>query len=44
MLMKGWPLVYRHHAFWRRWMVYQAAEGAAFVVMLPPDFGQDLGL
>ena len=42
MLMHGWPLVYRHHAFWRWWAVAQGAVGSDCVVVVPPAFDQDL--
>lgn len=40
--MHGWPLVYRHHAFWRWWAVAQGAVGSDCVVVVPPAFDQDL--
>jgi hypothetical protein len=42
MSMHGWPLVYRHHAFWRWWAVAQGAVGSDCVGVVPPAFDQDL--
>ena len=44
MLMHGGPLVYRHHAFWRRWTVAEGAVGPDGVVVMPPALDQDLRL
>jgi hypothetical protein len=44
MLVHGGPLVYRHHAFRRRWAIAQGAVGPNSIVMVAPALDQDLGL
>jgi len=43
MFVHGGPLVYRHHAFWRRGAITQGAVGPDGVVVVPPALDQDLG-